>query len=218
MTLGGPPSGDSSPLVWNRQAHYRAAAQRGTRRNDVGPLARLHAEGGGQGRIPLELDLDVCESLLAHGNGEGRVGYDRELRRGFPLEVEGDIRPIPGLLLGHSDALFRGIDIGPLKTVQGWHGQDWTYVRSFVDAHAEYQKILVEDTEDIQGYSEHFRIERLITVPDWNGSPSSWTFWRCVIIRGDGWAKDTLPAPVVETGLNSPGGNTRPSYEDCVDA
>ncbi len=84
-----------------------------------------------------------------------------------------------------------------------------------MDAHAEYQKILEEGTEDNQGYSEHFRIERLITLPDWNGSPQGWQFWRCVIIRGNGWTKDTLPAPVVETNLRYPGG-VRPSYEDCV--
>ena len=104
-----------------------------------------------------------------------------------------------------------GIDIGPLRSLRGWHGQDWNFVRSFVDAHAEYQKIIEEGTEDIQGYSNHYRIERLITIPE----GATWTQFRCIIIRGTGWAKDTLPAPRVRTGLNH-GGNGRPSYENCV--
>ena len=91
--------------------------------------------------------------------------------------------------------------------------KDWHYVRSFVDAHAEYQKIIEEGTEDIQGFSEHYRIERLITMPD----GASWNGYRCIIVRGTGWAKDTLPAPTVRTDLQHPGGR-RPSYEDCVDS
>ena len=107
-----------------------------------------------------------------------------------------------------------GIDIGPLKSFRGWHGKDWHYVRSFVDAHAEYQKILEEGTEDRQGYSNHFRIEVLLRLPD----GISWQQYRCIIIRGDGWTKDTLPAPVVRTELQHPAGENRPSYEDCVGA
>jgi len=103
-----------------------------------------------------------------------------------------------------------GIDVGTLKTIQGWHGQDWTYVRSFVDAHAEYQKILIEGTQDRQGYSEHYRSEVLLTL-----SPAERIGFRCIIVRGDGWAKDTLPAPRIPTGLIH-GGQGRPSYEGCV--
>jgi hypothetical protein len=112
-----------------------------------------------------------------------------------------------------------GIDVGPLKTIRGWHGQDWTYVRAFTDAHAEYQKIIEEGTENNQGYSAHYRSEQLITLPAWiDGTRYGWSFWRCVIVRGEGWTKDTLPAPVVQTDLIQPGGNNRPSYEDCVGA
>jgi hypothetical protein len=110
-----------------------------------------------------------------------------------------------------------GINIDPLKSIGGWHGKDWHYVRSFVDAHAEYQKIIEEGTEDINGYSKHYRNERFFNVPDWNGGRSTWDFYRCVIIRGDGWSKDTLPSPTIPTGLMHPGGG-RPSYEDCVGA
>ncbi len=112
-------------------------------------------------------------------------------------------------------AAVPGIDVGPLKTIGGWHGQDWTYVRSFVDAHAEYQKIIEEGTEDRQGYSTHYRTEWFSDPPDWEGSRTTWGFWTCVIIRGNGWSKDTLPAPAIETNLRYPGG-IRPSYEDCV--
>ena len=38
---------------------------------------------------------------------------------------------------------------------------------------------------------------------------------RVIIVRGDGWQKDTLPSRYLRTGLNAPG-NGRPSYENCV--
>ena len=39
--------------------------------------------------------------------------------------------------------------------------------------------------------------------------------YRCIIVRGDGWQKDTLPAELIGTGVLAPGGG-RPSYEGCV--
>ena len=108
-----------------------------------------------------------------------------------------------------------GIDLGPLKTIRGWHGHDWTYTRSFVDGHAEYQQITEPATKDIHGYSEHYRLAVLSSYPKVEGQQFGAAMWRCVIIRGDGWAKDTLPADVVETGLFHVG-RSRPSYEDCV--
>jgi prepilin-type N-terminal cleavage/methylation domain-containing protein len=104
---------------------------------------------------------------------------------------------------------LRGINIDPLKSIGGWHGKDWHYVRSFVDAHAEYQKIIEEGTEDINGYSKHYRIE---TIYMDRGQQDQ---FRCIIVRGVGWAKDTLPSPRVRTGLNH-SGRGRPSYEGCV--
>ncbi len=108
---------------------------------------------------------------------------------------------------------IEGIDVGVTNTLPGWHGKDWSYTRSFVDAHAEYQEIIEKGTEDIRGFAEHYRIERLVTLPE----DATWEQFRCIIVRGRGWAKDTLPAPRVQTRIENPAGpNRRPSYEDCV--
>jgi len=104
-----------------------------------------------------------------------------------------------------------GIDPGPTKTLRGWHGKAWTYTRSFVDAHAEYQRVYFEGTEDDDGYAFHYRSE--VAFPD---DPERNTAAACVIIRGNGWQKDTLPAPYIRTGLSYTSGGGRPSYEDCI--
>ena len=103
-----------------------------------------------------------------------------------------------------------GVDPGPTKTIRGWHGKDWTFNRAFVDSHAEQQKILVEDTKDENGYSLHYRLE--VVYPE---DPPLQQASSCVIIRGDGWQKDTLPAEFVKTNLLF-GLTGRASYEDCV--
>jgi prepilin-type N-terminal cleavage/methylation domain-containing protein len=105
-----------------------------------------------------------------------------------------------------------GIDPGPTKQLRGWHGQPWTYNRSFVDAHAEYQKVYIEGTEDDQGYAFHYRYEAGVS-----SDAATQQSLACVLIRGDGWQKDTLPAPMISTGLTYPGSGRRPSYEDCVE-
>jgi hypothetical protein len=102
-----------------------------------------------------------------------------------------------------------GVDPGPTKAVRGWHGKDWTFVRTFVDSHAEVQKVYVEGTEDLEGYANHYRVENVFEDHSEQG------FNRCIIIRGPGWQKDTLPAELIDTGLGSMG-DGRPSYEDCV--
>lgn len=110
-----------------------------------------------------------------------------------------------------------GVDPGPTKVVRGWHGADWTYNRAFVDGHAEYQKIYVEGTEDANGYAQHYNSEHLGSYPrNLDGSEGNWEQLRCIIVRGPGWQKDTMPAQLLETDLNHPGGGNRPSYEDCV--
>ncbi|KAA0219742.1 MAG: prepilin-type N-terminal cleavage/methylation domain-containing protein [Phycisphaerae bacterium] len=111
-----------------------------------------------------------------------------------------------------------GVDPGRTKSLNGWHGKDWTYNRAFVDAHVEFQKILVEGTKDAQGYYQHYIQHRLLEDcprPNffrWSNDCS--TDNTCIIIRGPGWQKDTLPSPTVPTGLLSPG-TGRPSYEGC---
>jgi len=115
-----------------------------------------------------------------------------------------------------------GVDPGPTKAIRGWHGRDWTYDRAFVDAHAEVQKVFIEGTQDEEGYAAHYVSEILSDYPAFDSNDDGVTdargdyrFYHCVIVRGPGWAKDTLPAPLTVTDLWHPG-NGRPSYEDCV--
>ncbi|MCC7292698.1 MAG: prepilin-type N-terminal cleavage/methylation domain-containing protein [Phycisphaerales bacterium] len=135
-----------------------------------------------------------------------------------------------------------GVDMGPTRSLKGWHGKDWNYNRSFVDAHVEYQKVILEDTRDSEGYYNHYRRERMTdegcsmgdnqTLFSWSqcirsgrgcDTPVDQLYqpcpcrvdYRCVLIRGDGWQKDTLPSPLVHTGLVAPS-EGRPSYELCV--
>lgn len=104
----------------------------------------------------------------------------------------------------------QGVDPGPTKTIRGWHGKDWTFNRAFVDAHAEFQKIWINGTEDSEGYANHYRNEQIYATDDERN-----TAYQCIIVRGPGWQKDTLPAEQISTGLGW-GGGGRPSYEDCV--
>ena len=108
-----------------------------------------------------------------------------------------------------------GVDPGPTKALRGWHGKDWTYNRAFVDAHAETQKIYLEGTENADGYAQHYRNERLSSYPKWDGAEGDFETYQCIIVRGDGWQKDTMPADLIKTGLIKSGGG-RPSYENCV--
>ena len=103
-----------------------------------------------------------------------------------------------------------GIDPGPTKRVDGWHGKPWSFNRAFVDGHAEMQKILLEGTEDSNGYFEHYRTE-LVYPDDMDRQNRS----VCIIVRGPGWQKDTLPAEGIFTGLWWDGSD-RVSYDGCV--
>jgi hypothetical protein len=81
--------------------------------------------------------------------------------------------------------------------VRGWHGKDWTFGATFVDGHADWI------------YMRGYRNPRVLQDPNLQDQ------YRCIIVRGDGWQKDTLPTPRVRTGLFHDG-EGRPSYEDCV--
>ena len=106
-----------------------------------------------------------------------------------------------------------GLDPGPTKAVPGWHGHDWTFNRSFCDGHAEYQRLIIEATEE-DGYYKHYRIEQIYPPGDDLQRRRA-----CIIIRGPNWQKDTLPQDPLDTDLANPGGGgNRPSYEDCVSA
>lgn len=95
-----------------------------------------------------------------------------------------------------------GVDPGPTKVIRGWHGKDWTYNRAFVDGHAATQKTLIEGTEDANGYFNHYRTELV-----WPNDSDRQERNKCIIVRGPGWQKDTLPAGQIATGLqwNQPG-------------
>lgn len=117
----------------------------------------------------------------------------------------------------------QGVDPGPTKTIRGWHGKDWTFNRAFVDAHAEQQRVYIEGTEDSEGFAEHYTNERLSSYPRWppchdepTRGQSSFDGYRCIIVRGPGWQKDTMPAALICTGLQQTASG-RPSYEDCVE-
>ena len=103
-----------------------------------------------------------------------------------------------------------GIDPGPTKSVRGWHGTDWSYNRAFVDGHAEMQRLIIEGTQDSNGYYEHYRTE-LVYPDDMQRQENS----VCIIVRGPGWQKDTLPAQSVATGMWWDGSG-RVSYDGCV--
>jgi len=103
-----------------------------------------------------------------------------------------------------------GIDIGPTRVIRGWHGKDWCYNQAFGDGHARMNRIYIDRTEDAEGYAWHYLSE--VVFPDDSNQQQS---MRCVIIRGPGWQKDTLPAEDINTGLWSCG-EGRASYEDCV--
>lgn len=113
---------------------------------------------------------------------------------------------------------LEGVDPGPTKALRGWHGKDWTFNRVFIDAHAETQRIYLEGTEDSQGYAQHYFAEELLSYPPFGCGeqyPGSFEQYLCIIVRGPGWQKDTMPSTPVCTGLlHNTGG--RPSYENCV--
>ncbi|MHC4064687.1 MAG: hypothetical protein ACYSUI_09330 [Planctomycetota bacterium] len=71
----------------------------------------------------------------------------------------------------------------PDAVVHGWHGLDWIFNVAFVDGHVAPVKM--------KGYQN----------PHLGRYPvGDYSYWHCVIIRGDNWQFDTLPLePVVST-------------------
>jgi hypothetical protein len=107
---------------------------------------------------------------------------------------------------------LEGVDPGPTKAVRGWHGRNWTFNQLYVDGHTGTPTLWIEGTEDADGYAQHYYNE--LVYPD---DPSLQDRYGCIIVRGDGWQKDTLPADLVETSLwHSEAG--RPSYDGCVES
>ncbi len=106
---------------------------------------------------------------------------------------------------------LEGVDPGPSKAVRGWHGKNWTFNHVYVDGHTGVRKMWIEGTEDADNYAEHYYNE--LVYPD---DPDLQNRYQCIIVRGDGWQKDTLPAELIPTQLWH-GGSGRPSYEGCVE-
>ncbi|MCP4246038.1 MAG: prepilin-type N-terminal cleavage/methylation domain-containing protein [bacterium] len=86
----------------------------------------------------------------------------------------------------------------PNIIVGGWHpcrGQggkgDWTYNVSFADAHAGAVRMKGHQSPELSHY------------PTCGGRPPEqcYEFWQCVITRGPGYQRDTLPSPEVQTTL-----------------
>jgi len=90
--------------------------------------------------------------------------------------------------------------IGPgiSGTVRGWHGKDWTFNAAFMDGHVER---IVR-----RGFQNELVME----------DPEAQAAFRCIIVRGQGWQKDTLPLISVATGL-AWGGAGRPSWEGGIE-
>lgn len=91
--------------------------------------------------------------------------------------------------------------------VNGWHGKEWTFNSAFLDGHAN------------SIYMHHCRSVDIGRYPDdwWGpGSSGTYTFYRCIIVRGEGWQKDTLPASTIPTDLYHSGAG-RASYEGGIE-
>ena len=76
----------------------------------------------------------------------------------------------------------------------GWHNSDWLFTVSYADGHASYVKM--------KGSSG----PRLSEYPGCAPDTDCFTYWRCVVNRGIGWQKDTLPSPPVRTNVSVPSG------------
>jgi hypothetical protein len=88
-------------------------------------------------------------------------------------------------------------------TVRGWHGADWVYNAAFIDGHVDSIYMRGFNNPDIGVYLD-------------SGFGGSYANNRCIIVRGDGWQKDTLPAARIGSGLQGPGGG-RPSWEGGIE-
>ncbi|MEE9294315.1 MAG: hypothetical protein V3W34_05025 [Phycisphaerae bacterium] len=80
--------------------------------------------------------------------------------------------------------------------IRGWHGRPWHFQVAFVDGHV--ATIRMEGHQQPQ--------PRIGRYPDLLGFHTQYFNWHCVIIRGPGWQKDTLPAPPVRTQISCSGG------------
>lgn len=75
--------------------------------------------------------------------------------------------------------------------IRGWHGTPFVFQVAFSDGHGArvHMDGHLHAQPDIGRY------------PEWNGNPTEYLFWHCVINRGADWQRDTLPAPPVRTTI-----------------
>lgn len=69
--------------------------------------------------------------------------------------------------------------------IHGWHGRDWFFNVAFADAHVAPIKMKGFDNPELSEYP----------------LGGDYESWRCFIIRGELYQRDTLPAPPVDTGI-----------------
>ncbi len=117
----------------------------------------LIGSSGGVGK--LSSNSPYLRPISRIVNAARTIYYEENIGR-WAWAAKREVCPVP--------SLQGGIDIGPLKTMRGWHSLDWVFNRVFADAHGAFQKILIEGTQDDQGYYEHyFSREYEIGVDDW---------------------------------------------------
>lgn len=93
----------------------------------------------------------------------------------------------------------------PPGPIRGWHGKYWMFNAAFVDGRV--------DTI----YMRAFRNSILPYSPDSMTSPEQASEqYRCVMIRGDGWQLDTLPASPIDGGIDF-SFSGRPSWEHGIE-
>jgi len=71
------------------------------------------------------------------------------------------------------------------RPITGWHGRAWTFQMVFVDGGA--GRVRMKGHRKPQPDLQHYP------------PGTDYAYWRCGIIRGNGWRLDTLPAPPVPT-------------------
>ncbi|MHC4089834.1 MAG: prepilin-type N-terminal cleavage/methylation domain-containing protein [Planctomycetota bacterium] len=83
----------------------------------------------------------------------------------------------------------------PEDVIRGWHGctqktKDWLFNAAFADAHAGTIR------------KKGFENPHLSELPGCDANTAQcYNYWHCVIIRGPGYQKDTLPSPPVATTI-----------------
>jgi prepilin-type N-terminal cleavage/methylation domain-containing protein/prepilin-type processing-associated H-X9-DG protein len=83
-----------------------------------------------------------------------------------------------------STPYYYNCDPIPTQPVKGWHGKDWMFNVAFADGHGATVKMKGSLAPLLSSY------------PSGNAAE-----WNCVIVRGAGWQRDTLPSPPVLTRI-----------------